>query len=827
MKKNFPKISTFVFTLTLVFVMSGFLFPQTANAETYQECLERGGSLEECNGLPGTPPTPEQEEVDSAGPGFWGGLGEALLFIPGAISIGILKIASLLTYLAGALLNLVVQYSVVDMKVNIEKAGVINLAWRTIRDVANMTFIFILLYAAIQTILGIGSDVKKLIVNVIVVAILINFSLFFTKVIIDASNVLAITFYDAIAPGALTGNAEGLFGKTGIADSLMQPLKITSIWNPSELRGSKLLTIGVMGTIVTLIAAFVFFAVAIMFIIRFVVLIFVLILSPLAFMGFIMPQLAKYKNRWWEALSGQAFFAPIYFMLTWIVIIVSRGLLTSGGSMADALTGTIGASGRAQAPSPENLAILMNFVIMIVLLIASLIIAKEWANKAGPGVTGLTKWAMGAAGGAAFGGLGWTGRTTFGRAGATAAESTRLQEAANKQRTSAWDRTKGAAARLALYASKKARSGSFDARSATIPTSAIGAAIEGTVGRTRAGKILGLNDVNIPSIPVGAFAAGQTGVGEGGEKGFVETREESRKRVEEREKAADNELRKARSKNTIKKGTAGGASPAEIIEMQKIIKDMTNKEVAALEQNTLANKNVAEALTAQHLKAIDDSDRSESDKRFIFTAHFTKVYQATEILRTGISPTTGAPLTDAEKRANQNILRNISDKELDYIPTSIFDPSKLDPATPAGTTPEGRRSQAFLKAITQAQVDNLTKGDKLISSEKQAVKDGRTRPLNEAFAAGNYIGTPDSAVEIMREMRPEALVQLDNAKLTNPNIFELYTPALLNKMAARSELTEGKALAIRTAISAAGPGAPGSNQEAAFNWLHGDGLNIF
>ena len=464
----------------------------------------------------------------------------------------------------------------------------------------------------------------------------------------------------------------------------------------------------------------------------------------------------------------------------------------------------------------------MNFIIMIALLIFSLVAAKEWAGKAGGQVSKLTSWATGAAGDKAFGGLGWAGRTTLGRGGAAAAESARLQEAANKQRTGGWDRTKGAASRLALYASKKAGGGTYDARNATIPTSAIGATIEGTVGRTKIGKAMGLNDVPIPSIQVGAFAAGQTGVGEGGKKGFVDTREESRKRVEAREKARDDDYRKAQTRLALKKGMAVGASPAEITEMQRVVKDMSNKEIAALEHNTLANEKVAEALTAGHLKAINDSEKSEPEKREVFNKHFAKVATAAAAIS---NPTAFATLTPAQQAAHRNTLRNISEKEMDYVPTSIFDPSKLDPATAPG--PDGERSRAFLKTLTQPQVDNLTKGDKLIASEKQSVKDARNRPLNTAFTTANWIGSPDSAVELMREMRPETLVQLDDTKLTDSHILELYSPPLLNKMAARSELTEAKALAIRTAILNAGPGAPGSNQEKSYDWLLGDGLNIF
>ena len=215
-----------------------------------------------------------------------------------------------------------------------------------------------------------------------------------------------------------------------------------------------------------------------------------------------------------------------------------------------------------------------------------------------------------------------------------------------------------------------------------------------------------------------------------------------------------------------------GATPTEIIEMQRVVKDMSNKEITALEHNTLANEKVAEALTAQHLKAIDDSEKSETEKRQIFELHFAKVHKAAEALRTGIDPSTGAAfVNDAARKPYQDTIRSISDKEIDYVPISIFDPTKLDPATPAGATAEGGRSQAFLKTLTQPQVDNLTKGEKLITSERQAVKDARNRPLNAAFAAGNWSGTPDSAVELMRQMRPEALEQLDEAKITYSHLI--------------------------------------------------------
>ncbi len=78
------------------------------------------------------------------------------------------------------------------------KATFIGNAWSVVRDFSNIFFILVLLYVGIQTILGLGHGTKKVIVQVIVMALMINFSMFFTKIVIDTSNVLALVFYNKI-----------------------------------------------------------------------------------------------------------------------------------------------------------------------------------------------------------------------------------------------------------------------------------------------------------------------------------------------------------------------------------------------------------------------------------------------------------------------------------------------------------------------------------------------------------------------------------------------------------------------------------------------------
>lgn len=78
------------------------------------------------------------------------------------------------------------------------KNNFVSAAWAVVRDLSNIFFILILLYIAIQTILGLGHETKKMIVKVVIMALLINFSMFFTKVVIDTSNILALIFYNKI-----------------------------------------------------------------------------------------------------------------------------------------------------------------------------------------------------------------------------------------------------------------------------------------------------------------------------------------------------------------------------------------------------------------------------------------------------------------------------------------------------------------------------------------------------------------------------------------------------------------------------------------------------
>ncbi|MEO8637918.1 MAG: DMT family transporter [Candidatus Taylorbacteria bacterium] len=316
----------------------------------------------------------------------------------------ILQIMAIFLWLAGLLLNLTLEVTLVNMKGTLANISAINTAWMTIRDLANMFFIFALLYIAIRTILGIaGGETKKLLAHLIIAALLINFSLFFTKVIVDGSNILAYGFYKNMPGVGNFGNAAvGTTGTTvggkkfsGMSGSIMGSLKLQSIYDATSKTPSGVgsqaaniysstglflfATLG--GSVFIIITTIVFLVTAFLFVIRFVLLIILMILSPLAFVGMVLPGFSEHSKKWWDTLLGQAIFAPALMMMIWVTLKVAGGIKTAVGANADS-----GFAGVLWANAQASFGIVLNFAIIICMMIASLIIAKKIGEAGGHGL---------------------------------------------------------------------------------------------------------------------------------------------------------------------------------------------------------------------------------------------------------------------------------------------------------------------------------------------------------------------------------------------------------------------------------------------------------
>ena len=121
---------------------------------------------------------------------LWDQFVDIALYIP-AFFVGI---AGMIMAVAGVLFNEALTYTIVDFSktFGLFDDGV-NAAWGGFRDIANIVMISMFVFVAFNIILGLTTyGTKKFVVTILIVSVLINFSLFFTKAAVDVSNVLAI-----------------------------------------------------------------------------------------------------------------------------------------------------------------------------------------------------------------------------------------------------------------------------------------------------------------------------------------------------------------------------------------------------------------------------------------------------------------------------------------------------------------------------------------------------------------------------------------------------------------------------------------------------------
>jgi len=376
----------------------------------------------------------------------------------------ILGIASMITWIGGMLLEGSIQRFILELGGPRMLGGsigiVINNLWVVIRDMANLAFIFGFIYIGIMTIIDSSSaNTKRMLASIIIGALLINFSLFFTKIIIDVSNYTAVEIYNALIapptggpPGSISARVTDIMGLTTL-------YKIPTADQYAGVTAGGNVAFYFMGAVMLIVAGFVFAAGAVLLLIRFVALVFIMIFSPLLFAATVFPQTQSTASDLWKKLINYSFFAPAYLILLVVSIKVLEAFAAifrnPANGAADMLAGRAGAFD-----------VMINFVVAILFLIMSLQIAMKFgvvgANKVmsvGNSLSGKARSAMGrTAGAATFGAGAKLSRATVGRYAHNVSEREGLKDRASRKGVG------GFIARQQLKAAKSVGDASFDAR---------------------------------------------------------------------------------------------------------------------------------------------------------------------------------------------------------------------------------------------------------------------------------------------------------------------------------------------------------------------------
>lgn len=334
----------------------------------------------------------------------------------------IMSLFSWLLAMAGLLLDQAVQYTVVGMGTWVRGLGAIGVTWTVLRDLGNIVLIFGFLAVGITTILNVNwyGGGTKMIPTLLIVAIFLNFSLFIAQAIIDVGNLIATQIYAQINGGTLSssGTLGTVWGEGGISSLVMSHIGLQTVYGVSggvATGGWDTMTIfaGLLGILLFIIAAFVFFSLAFMLISRFVILIFLMIVSPLGFAGLAVPKLEGYAKQWWSMLLQQTFTAPVLLLTLYVAlkVITDTSYLRAFG-VADAAAAQTAMQNLVTMQSASSLqgamGVLLSFVVSMGLLMACVIIAKKMSAFG-------ASWATKTGGALSFGAAGFFGRQTVGR----------------------------------------------------------------------------------------------------------------------------------------------------------------------------------------------------------------------------------------------------------------------------------------------------------------------------------------------------------------------------------------------------------------------------
>lgn len=279
----------------------------------------------------------------------------------------------------------------------------ISAGWTTARDIANMAFIFILVYLAITIMFQANTaGTMHTLANVIIIALLINFSFFFTRLVIDAGNILSVQFYNAITAGippvpslALNGNQV-----PDLTAGIMQGVNIQTALNSDSFKrfhDNSQQDLGFIPYVIALSFLYIsigamlfmlagaFFTAGAKFVTRIVMLWFMIIASPLALVARAsgMRSIERYYHSWQETLIKNAFYPAAFLFIFWLLS-KFMGSLGTGGAISALFADLNSASGADAGSFMASMAVFIaNLGIRVGFVIAMIYIALEASKRFG------------------------------------------------------------------------------------------------------------------------------------------------------------------------------------------------------------------------------------------------------------------------------------------------------------------------------------------------------------------------------------------------------------------------------------------------------------
>lgn len=247
--------------------------------------------------------------------------------------------------------------------------------WDFCLSLINIALIGVLIYLAVVNILHIQYEnyqLKKILLPMVIFVLLANFSLFFSRAIIELGNALSNTFFQqstdiskGLLNGLFLGNLQG--GAQELAKTVGGGVAGYGVGIAA------IIFYTILGIILSIILFLIFLVLAVIMYVRAFVILALAAVSPLAYAAAILPQTQGFFKQWWTWFLRWVFMGPLILLVLKIASMIGG---TPGTSSFFSFIAIIG---------------MMILAIMVPWIIGGQVLGKIPGLKGGPGSIG--SWA--------------------------------------------------------------------------------------------------------------------------------------------------------------------------------------------------------------------------------------------------------------------------------------------------------------------------------------------------------------------------------------------------------------------------------------------------
>ena len=185
--------------------------------------------------------------------------------------------------------------------------------WSTMRTIANVLFVIAFLIIIFSQLTGQGIanyGIKKILPRIIISAILVNVSFFVCQIAVDLSNILGVSlkgFFEGVGNGLELYNSETPPSTwQGLAGGILAG---TAVAAGAWALGATVLIPMLIGAVLALIMVF------FILILRQMLIVLLIVLAPLAFVAFLLPNTEQWFTKWRKMFTGLLLVFPIIGLL--------------------------------------------------------------------------------------------------------------------------------------------------------------------------------------------------------------------------------------------------------------------------------------------------------------------------------------------------------------------------------------------------------------------------------------------------------------------------------------------------------------------------------